>query len=261
MNKREGELRYAQVLHVPINGIAATKAKILAALRSIDFVGWSTHEESGRLDRKAYTRFAIGQASIFSRREMEEADTAAVSILVDCSFSMNFDETPRIRTAQSIAIHLASIIGKSNAAFAVNGFHGSNKKEVKDGVVVLIQGVTFIPFKQWNESIQKAAPKLGLMEKFASGGTPDYSAIHDKLDELARRPEARKVFFLITDAEAYKVDHMKFLQEFADKRGIKIVAIGIGDTQVTKCFRNADNVFTPQDMASKSFGNILKAIA
>jgi len=261
MDKREGELRYAEVLHIPINGIAATRAKILSALRSIDFVGWSTHEESGRLDRRAYTRFAAGQASIFSRREMKEADTAAVSILVDCSFSMNFEDTPRIQTAQTIAIHLASIIGKSNAAFAINGFHGSTRRETQGDIEVKTQKVEFIPFKQWNESIQKAAPKLGLMEKFASSGTPDYSAIYDKLDELARRPEARKIFFLVTDAESYRVEHMKFLQDFADKRGIKIVAIGIGDTQVTKCFRNADNVFSPQDMASKSFGNILKAIA
>jgi len=257
MYKREAELRYAQILHTPITGIAATRARILSALRSMDFVGWSTHEESGRLDRKAYTRFAIGQASIFSRREMKEADTAAVSILVDCSFSMTFES--RIRTAQASAIQLASIISKSNAAFAVTGFHGSTR--VESGTDIKIQRVEFIPFKQWGESLQKAVAKLGMMGEFASSGTPDYTAIHEKLDELARRPEARKIFFLLTDAANYRVEHMKFLQEFADKRGIKIVAIGIGDTQVTQCFRNSDNVSNPQDMASKSFGNILKAIA
>ena len=260
MNKAHCEKTYAEVLHNPIQGIAATKAKILAALRSIDFVGWSTREESGRLDRRAYTRFAAGQANIFSRRELKEADTAAVSILIDCSWSMSFscgDETNRITTAQAIAIHLANIVSKSNASFEITGFKGG--ADLTDNATV--QRVTFLPFKQWGESLQKAAAKLGSMLHMASGGTPDYSAVYTKLDELARRPEARKVFFVITDADSYKVEHMKYLQGFADNRGIKVVAIGIGDTRVTECFNNAANVKTPKDMASKSFGNILKAIA
>jgi cobalamin biosynthesis protein CobT len=260
MNKAQCEQIYAEVLHTPIHGIAATKAKILAALRSIDFVGWSTREESGRLDRRAYTRFAAGQANIFSRRELKEADTAAVSILIDCSWSMSWscgENTTRIVTAQAIAIQLASIIGKSNAAFEINGFKGPTYT----GTGIPVQKVMFLPFKQWGESLQRAAAKLGSMNEMASGGTPDYSAVHAKLDELSRRPEARKVFFVITDADSYKIEHMKYLQDFADKRGISVVAIGIGDTQVTQCFKNAENVKTPKDMASKSFGNILKAIA
>jgi cobalamin biosynthesis protein CobT len=262
MDKRECEKNYAEVLHTPISGIAATRAKILNALRSIDFVGWSSREESGRLDRKAFTRFAAGQANIFSRRELKEADTAAVSILIDCSFSMSFEcgeNTSRISIAQAIAIHLANIIGKSNASFSIDGFKGRGESGTPDGPCV--QKVQFIPFKQWGESMQKAAAKLGAMCMLSSGGTPDYSAVYHKLDELARRPELRKLFFIITDAEAYRLAHMKYLQEFADKRGIKIVAIGIGDTKAPLCFRNAENVHNAKDMASKSFGNILKAIA
>jgi hypothetical protein len=100
-----------------------------------------------------------------------------------------------------------------------------------------------------------------MMDELASSGTPDYSSIYIKLEELSRRTEARKILFLLTDAEAYIASHMKYLQDFADKRGINIVAIGIGDTEVGKCFRNAENVKSVRDIATKSFGNLLKAIA
>jgi len=262
MNKAFCESLYSVILHQPIDGIAATKAKLLAALRSIDLVGWSTREESGRLDRKAYTRFASGQANIFSRREYKEADTAAVSILIDCSYSMCWKinettDTSRISVAQAIAIQIANIIKNSNASFEITGFQGSNFTEND----VEKERVRFIPFKQWGESLQRAACKLGAMQQLATQGTPDYSAVRQKLEELSLRQESRKVFFLITDADSYTVSHMQYLQEFADKRKINIVAIGIGDTQVPLCFRNANNVSNKKDMASKAFGNMLKAIS
>ena len=254
MSKHKYERVYSGILRSPIHGIAATRAKLLQVLRSMDFVGWSTHEESGRLDRRAFTRYATGQANIFSRREMTEADTAAVSVLVDCSSSMRGAE---IRTAQAIAIQLSAILAKSNAAFEVTGFHGGSY----DNGISSTEVVEFIPFKQWNESLHRATAKLGKMDEMASGGTPDYSAIYIKLEELSRRTESRKVFFLLTDAECYIPRHIKFLQEFADKRGIRIAAIGIGDTQVGQCFRNAENVKSVSDIATKSFGNLLKTVA
>ena len=262
MEKHIYEANFARILRDPINGIAATRAKLMQVLRSLDFVGWSTHEESGRLDRRAFTRYATGQANIFSRREIKEADTAAVSVLVDCSASMRGKE---IRTAQAIAIQLSSILSKSNASYEVNGFHGSSHSNGVRGTNDCGDGdtehVEFIPFKLWNEPLHRAAAKLGLMDHLASNGTPDYGAIYLKLEELSRRTESRKILFLLTDAECYNTRHITYLQDFADKRGIKIAAIGIGQTDVGKCFRNAENVKEVGDIATKSFGNLLKTIA
>lgn len=261
MDKHPYEQVYANVLRNPIHGIAATRAKLLQVLRSLDYVGWSKQEESGRLDRRALTRYATGQANIFSRREVVEADTAAVSVLVDCSASMRGKE---IQCAQAIAIQLSSILSKSNASFEVNGFHGgdySNGVRGSNGNSASTELVEFIPFKRWTEPLHRAAANLGLMNQLASNGTPDYSAIYLKLEELSRRTESRKILFLLTDAENYNTRHISYLQEFADKRGIRIAAIGIGDTDVGKCFRNAENVMQVSDIATKSFGNLLKTIA
>ncbi len=48
-------------------GMGATRAHLLRILRSVDLVGWSSHEESGKLDRKALTRFATGSTTVFKR--------------------------------------------------------------------------------------------------------------------------------------------------------------------------------------------------
>jgi cobalamin biosynthesis protein CobT len=261
MDKHPYEQVYANVLRNPIHGIAATRAKLMQVLRSLDYVGWSKQEESGRLDRRALTRYATGQANIFSRRECVEADTAAVSVLVDCSASMRGKE---IQCAQAIAIQLSSILSKSNASFEVNGFHGgdySNQVKGSNGNSASTELVEFIQFKRWTEPLHRAAANLGLMNQLASNGTPDYSAIYLKLEELSRRTESRKILFLLTDAECYNTRHISYLQEFADKRGIRIAAIGIGQTEVGKCFRNAENVMQVSDIATKSFGNLLKTIA
>ena len=90
------------------SGLGATRSNLLRILRSIDLVGWNTHEESGRLDRKAFTRFASGSVAVFSKRTYVEAERSAVSVLIDCSGSM--DNDGRIRTAQTVAIQLAKIL-------------------------------------------------------------------------------------------------------------------------------------------------------
>jgi hypothetical protein len=46
-----------------IDNLGATRANLLKLLRSIDTVGWSRREESGRLDRRAFGRFACGDQS------------------------------------------------------------------------------------------------------------------------------------------------------------------------------------------------------
>jgi nitric oxide reductase activation protein len=153
MDKHPYEQVYASILRNPIHGIAATRAKLLQVLRSLDYVGWSKQEESGRLDRRALTRYATGQANIFSRREVVEADTAAVSVLVDCSASMCGKE---IQCAQAIAIQLSAILSKSNASFEVNGFHGgdySDQVRGSNGNSASTEVVEFIPFKRWTEPL------------------------------------------------------------------------------------------------------------
>jgi cobalamin biosynthesis protein CobT len=265
INKTQAQMSYSVEFNTEPSGLGATKATIQRILRSLDLVGWNTHEETGRLDRKAFARYATGSTAIFSKRHHVEAQASAVTILIDCSGSMGNGR--RIETAQSVAIQLSKMLDKANASFNVVGFHGGNGHASQsptgattEGIVASVEFTEFIPFKTWNESLTKASAKLGSISRWANHSTPDYSALSLSLEDLSRREEQRKILFFLTDADSYTESHMVHLQGIADKLGIKIIAIGIGDTEVERCFKTAQNVKNVSNLADASFGKLLKEL-
>lgn len=249
------------------SGLAATRASLIRLLRSVDVVGWSSHEDSGRLDRKALTRFATGSTTVFKRRQSAEAERSAVSVLVDCSGSMRYDGAARIDTAEAVAVQLARILDNANVSFAVTGFNGgdhvqhlresganTNRMAVKE------EYVNWIPFKTWGESLRKAAPKLGSMYHWVGSSTPDFSALTLAIEDVVRQPETRKIVFLITDADSSDKEQMQYLQQSADKQGVTVVVIGIQCDEITNIFRNSANVTNVNDLASTAFNTLLKTL-
>ena len=256
--------KYKFVLANRPSGLGVTSNNLRKLLHSLDFVGWSSREDSGRLDRRALTRFAAGSKNIFSRRETIESETSAISILIDCSGSMNDlykdggKRVSRIDTAQAVAIHLAKVLQQARVPFAVAGFKGSLPAILGNGTVV--ETPHLIDFKPWGVSAQRATSALGGIHQCASGCTPDYSAIAIQLEDLHRRPEGRKILFLLTDAQGYVPQHLIHLQTLADKLGIVIIAIGIATDEVTKVFVNATCVRDISQLAEKSFNALLATV-
>jgi cobalamin biosynthesis protein CobT len=256
INKQHGDEQYAKTLAAVPQGLGTTRTNLQRLLRSLDYVGWSTNEELGRLNRRALVKFATGSANIFSRREYVEADTSAVSILIDCSGSMN--DGGRIDVAQQIAVHLSKILQQARVPFAVTGFRIGEHQHLPNGDYVQVP--LFIPFKSWKQSLYQRTAALGYISQCAGSGTPDYSAIYNALDEISKREEKRKILFVITDASGYRPEHMKHLQSLADRVGITIVAIGIQTRDVMDCFVNSASVNDLSDLAGASFNQLLKAV-
>jgi cobalamin biosynthesis protein CobT len=265
LNKDYCQINFSAIYNSNPNGLGATRASLLRLLRSLDLVGWNSYEESGRLDRKAFTRFATGSNAVFSKRTYVEAEKSAVSILIDCSGSMDVDG--RIQCAEVVTIQLAKILDKANVDFQVNGFFGDTYRNRVDATGATASDTlfkqeypTFVPFKTWGESVQKASAKLGSIRHWAQSSTPDYSSIAITIEELSKRTESRRILFLVTDAGGYEQSHMKHLQKLADKLGVKIIAIGIGNTEVKQCFKASEDVVSLDGLASASFNKLLKEL-
>ena len=264
VDKEHAERSYKYNYTLTPSGMGATRANLLRILRSNDLVSWSSREESGRLDRKAFTRYACGDANIFSKREVREAELSAVSIMIDCSGSMSYGG--EIGLAGQVAVQLCKIFDKANAEFSVTGFYGGDDAQIQSAtgasrdIAVRVERPVFIPFKKWGESLGKASAKLGAISQCAQGSTPDYSSIALAIEDLAVRKEPRKILFLLTDANGYNQAHMKYLQQLADKQRITLIAIGIGHTEVAQCFTHAENVTNIQDLTSASLNKVLKVL-
>lgn len=267
LSRSECEANFARNYKIVPSGLGATRASLMRLLRSVDVVGWSAHEESGRLDRKALTRFATGSTTVFKRRQHAEAERSAVSVLVDCSGSMAYDGGIRIETAEAVATQLARLLDSANVSFAVTGFNGcdghtqAHQTGANDNKIhVMQEHLNWIPFKAWGESLRKAAPKLGSMQDWVASSTPDFSALSGAIEDVVRQPETRKVIFLITDADTSDKGQMKYLQNAATKQGVTVVVIGICCDHITEIFDNSANVNNVNELASTAFNTLLKTL-
>lgn len=241
-------------------GFGATRASLLRLLRANDLVGWSHYEESGRLDRKAFSRMACGSTQVFSHRDYKEAHKSAVSILVDCSGSMSGS---KMRLTEQAVIQFVKVFDKANISYRVFGFdssHESDTEYLPDGSAYTPEDVRFYPFKHWGESLQKAIPKLGMIRYCAFAGNPDYQGLLLALDDLSKRPEQRKVLFFMTDSASVNVTHMKYLDGVAIKLGVTLIGIGIETRAVKECYKHAVGIHDLNDLANASFSTMLNAI-
>jgi len=233
------------------------QAKLARILRSHDIVGWSRNEESGRLDRRALTRFATGSANVFSRREVKPAVKSAVHVLLDLSFSMK--ESNRIEISRAVTIQLAKLLDRAKVAFMINGFNLPHCFYLGDGTFA--QELRITSFKRWNESMAQCSAALGAIdENMAGDSTPDYLGVQWGIDQLANRSEQRRLLFVITDADGYDIPQMKSLEAYAKKLNVQIVAIGLGDTEVERCFKHSTNVHDVQSLGQQSFRVLLDSV-
>lgn len=252
---------FATVLQQQHAGIGSAKAALRRFLKSVDTVGWSRREESGRIDRRALTRFATGDANIFSRREVAECETSAVSILVDLSGST--DEPVRLGSStkrswvfRDIAVHLSKLISDVGCTVAVNGFYGTKKRDN----IGLQERVIFTELKGFGESITAAAPAIAAIPQLVAGSTPEFNSIKIAIEQVAARPERRKVLFILTDADAFNLEAVKHLDEVAKKLGVVVVAIGCGNAPIEQCFTNSARVNTASELFTSSFTKLLHSL-
>lgn len=258
--KSEGAYQYASISRKVPQGLGAAKVALQKFLRSIDNVGWSRREETGRVDRRAFTRYACGESSIFSRREYTDATKSAVSVLIDLSGSTfdKSDGTAIVHIFREVAIHLSNLLRDCKVDYAITGFHGRATYDTE--LRILLEDVTFTEIKGWGDNPVNVGPVLGRLPDLVGGATPDYSALRLSIEELSKLPHQRKVLFILTDADGYNPSRIQQLERVAEKLGIVIVAIGVGATPVETCFRYARNVKSAADAFSASFGTLLKSI-
>ena len=241
-----------------VQGMGATRANLGRMLRSLDLMGWSRREETGRLDRRALTRFATGDINIFSRRESKMADASAVTILVDCSGSMR-GETMEV--AGQVSTQLSKLLEQSRVNYAVTGFTGSEPHHNFDkDSGVNVEDVHFLPFKERGESLRAAAPKMGAIRRMALTGNPDYSSLMFAIEEIKTQKEQRKIIFFLTDTGSYDPDQMKQVARIAEIFKITIIGIGIGTYDVKSLFKHGVDVSNIDDMGKDTFSTMLRTL-
>ena len=192
---------------------------------------YNINRKQGSLNVNALAN--IGHTDRLFKRRAEVAGTdSAVTVVIDCSGSMDGE---RMQNAVNVCYALLTTLSQAGVATSVVTFSGL--------VSVL---------KPWNMPYQKTKQLLEHLD--ASGGTNDYAAVNFAHGLLHRRSEARKVCFVLTDGEGSPAATRDQCLS-GSRLGITTIGIGIQEN-VSHVYPNAVRVDKLEDMGTVAFNKL-----
>lgn len=256
--------------------------RMMAAQSRIFKVGG---QRSGKLNGPGLHRIMSNDDRVFARREEMKGKDTAVSLLMDCSGSM---EGAKQATAVSASYALATTLERVNIpceclGFTTMGYVGrhnsqqwplSHKQweelleafnaEVAKGVTFHRMMPIFMPvFKAFQERLN-----VDIKRRFAymqvkqphQGGNIDGESLEYAAIRLAQRKEKRKVIIVLSDGHPAGAindsGHLKMMAERLTKQGFDLVGIGIKDHAVSRFY---DKHVVLQDIADLP-GEVMKQL-
>lgn len=195
--------------------------------------------KAGSLNINALHTVPMGNDRVFKRRqEVEGIDSAAVLVL-DISGSMfgNDANQSEIGHAVRVLVALMDTLHKANVS-----------------TMILAFGCETSIIKPWDMNPKKAIADLARIG--CGGGTNDYFAVRTAHDELLRRPEQRKICFVMTDGDG-DFREVKAQVKSGNALGITTVGVGIGsDAKVNGIYDNPIKILDMADLGNASFKRI-----
>ena len=200
--------------------------------------------KSGRLSRD-WSGIACGRDDVFERRTVMDGIDTAVTVVVDCSGSMQ--NRDRIKHAKDMAANvMAAVQGLPGVAFKLFGFQRA-ASDKWDRLLV----------KDWATSISKAQANFHVLAP--CGETPDFEALSYAIDDIAGRQEERKIVIMMTDGRGNDPLAILELNKRAARRGINVIGIGL-TFNVDAQYLNPINVKDPAQLTAATFNAVIKAV-
>lgn len=177
---------------------------------------------SGRLHAPNLHRIMAGDDRVFTRREEAPSLDTAVSLVIDCSGSMN---GTRMVLATETSFAVGSVLARLNVAFECLGFTDNGEdpristKEYKtavaeaDAIAKIIRHIPIVmpKFKtfeeRWTQPVQRRFAHVFNSRGYSGdcgfrmGSTPEGCGIEFAARRLLARPEQRKIMLVMTDGE------------------------------------------------------------
>lgn len=245
--------------------VGALKTQLYKLLLSVDRVGWSSGNTSGRFDVRRTSRMLAGSERVFKQRTETPATTTAVSIIIDISGSMSdhdrfvdpeeykqalkrisegdFSDT-RIGVATQCAYAIATAVERSNCEVEVVGFgsRGSmpltlNGHDMRDMYGKLesrkVTGdsryamTKLFNIKSWTQKTSARADVFRRLYEACKFGTADYQAVRSVTERLSQHKADRKIVIVLTDGAGDYDILRKFCDMSEQLYNIPVLAVGI----------------------------------
>jgi len=210
---------------------------------------------SGRVNSSSLFRLKTGDNRVFKQKEEAETKDVAVSLVVDCSGSMNGEY---IKIALQSAYALSTVLSRLNISNEVIGFttktpkSRSYSREMHDererlGVSYSRTEPIYMPiFKGFDEKLgveQKKRMAYGYRSSGYLRNNVDGESVVIAAKRLMQRPEIGKKMFVLSDGRpcadgdfaAMDRDLVESVRKI-ENSGVGVVGIGIGDDCVRRYY-------------------------
>lgn len=233
------------------------RALIAKQQRDFDF-----GKESGRLDTKRLVKATTGSPYVFKTRiDREEMDTV-VYVLGDLSGSMCGEKA---KVLEESCIALSECFEGTQIVYKVAGFcnkRGSPRSVDGRGKFHRYEALDTYVFKDYSESLRTARGSMGNIENAVGGNNSDYDFITNAINELKKRPEKRKVLFVLSDgcpscrSDASTGEHIKHCKQAileGTRQGVECVGVGILDSSVKRIYKDCVVVKSVDELSGTVF--------
>jgi hypothetical protein len=236
---RDKHMAQTQYIKTDIVVPGRVRYEVKKLFENTGFEQFQIVRKAGSLNVNALHTVPMGNERVFKRRqEVEGIDSAAVLVL-DISGSMfgNSANDSEIGHAVRVLVALMDTLHKANVS-----------------TMILAFGCETSIIKPWDMNTKKAIADLGRIA--CGGGTNDYFAIRTAHDQLLRRPEQRKICFVMTDGDG-DVREVKRQVKSGNALGITTVGVGIGsNASVDGIYDNPIKILNMADLGNASFKRI-----
>ena len=164
----------------------------------------------GRFSSSLCHRLAVGNPSVFIRKDFRESPDTAVHILLDSSGSMN-DSGLMFANAVCYAVGKA-LQGISGVNLGITAFPGANAAK---------RGATVVPVLRHGEKLTTRFPEI------AYGMTPMAESLWWVMQQMCPLRENRKIILIITDGEPDSIPTAQEAFKQAQKKGFECYGLGI----------------------------------
>jgi|TARA_R100000084_G_scaffold108987_1_gene73420 cobalamin biosynthesis protein CobT len=244
----------------PINVMSGKLRRALLAKKRVDR---DSGRQIGRLDSKRLVAASQGADNVFYQRVDRKEEDTAVTILGDLSGSMGGRKAVVTRDC---IVALSECLEGGTMPFKIVGF--CNKGYPKDsysGSYHRYEPLDTVVFKDYTKPLRSCRAAVAQFDEAVGGNNSDYDFITQEITELKKRPEQRKVLFVLSDghpacqSDASTSEHVRLCKEAIDqarKEGIECVGIGICDEAVKEIYKDHVVVHDVKDLSATVFNKL-----
>lgn len=249
------------------SNIMVMKNKLKRALMAKQQRSWLRGRRDGKLDTKRLVRAYGGAENVYKVREDRSELDTAITVLVDLSGSMYGSKA---ETTRDCAVALAECFEGSSLKYKIVGFR--NRRYARGegrGKFHRYEALDTVIFKDYNMNLRSCRASVARLNEAVGGNNTDYDFIQQELAELKKRPESRKVLFVLSDGHpahmsdsstSELVRHCNEAVKAGVKSGIECIGIGIEDEAVRHIYPDYVVVNNVSELSGKVFGKLTKLL-